>query len=332
MEIQRNWLFSHQGIIAILALALVLLSGCTSTTPHSITSLPTSSPPDSSAPDATVMLANESNNNSPVLSRLDISESVLVTIHTWSMYTLRNRAGNDFSVVVFNLSIKNEGLGESFYLDNRSIVSFQSDHEGLNPQYPQEYKVPVTDPLLNRSIAPGEEIRGEVSFYLNKNVRSMPLYVRYPNWTIVGGAYLPDISDVPQSISDREYPKNLEMIVPSAVQKATLPGFNLRPGNQIAIINVSITNHNPTDVTIQRENLLLLTERSVTLEHGGDRLNPEMARDYLRFPIHLHPGETRSGPVIFIIYSRTSTNKLALTDSHYVVNSLVDLNGIYRFE
>jgi len=255
-------------------------------------------------------------------------DSIQITIHN---ITVMQKSGSKFPVVVFNISLINEGLNEPFFLDDRSLVCFQSDFETTYPKL-DDPTMNITNPILLHGIGPGEQIVGEVGFFLNEHVDSLALYVRDPNWTILGGVYIPDMDNITQITSDREYPKNLTLSVPSAVQKATIPGANLRPGHKIAIINVSITNHNPTDVTIQREQLLLLTERGMTLEHGGSRLTPEMAREYLRFPLTIHPGETKTGPVFIIVYSGTRTNKLALTDKNFVIQSLIDLNGIYRYE
>jgi hypothetical protein len=133
-------------------------------------------------------------------------------------------------------------------------------------------------------------------------------------------------------LPDQDYKKTLGMSVDSAVQMKTIPGMNLKSGAKIAIINVSITNHADSDVTIQREQLFIRTERGATLEHGGDRVTREMAASYLRFPLHIPPGGTLSGPVLYVIYSGTRVNKLVLMDNNCVFQSMVDLNTIYRYE
>jgi hypothetical protein len=255
-------------------------------------------------------------------------------VNNVTVKTVPKRSGDTFSVVVLDLSVKNTGLDESFFFENRSLVSFQSDSEHLFPEYPQfEYSsVNITRPLVNRTADPGEEIRGEVYFFLNPGVDSMSLYVRYPDWTIAGGAYLPDLSNANRALSDNEYPKYLALEVPSAVRKPTIPGWRASPGHGVAIINVSITNHNHERAVIRSEHLWLLTEKPITLEHGGDKMTPEMARDYLRFPIVVPAGGTTNGSVFFGVYSGTRINKIALADENLVIHSMVDLNGIYHSE
>jgi len=255
-------------------------------------------------------------------------------VNNVTVKTVPKRSGDTFSVVVLDLSVKNTGLDESFFFENRSLVSFQSDSEHLFPEYPQfEYSsVNITRPLVNRTADPGEEIRGEVYFFLNPGVDSMSLYVRYPDWTIAGGAYLPDLSNTNRALSDNEYPKYLALEVPSAVRKPTIPGWRASPGHGVAIINVSITNHNHERAVIRSEHLWLLTEKPITLEHGGDKMTPEMARDYLRFPIVVPAGGTTNGSVFFGVYSGTRINKIALVDENLVIHSMVDLNGIYHYE
>ncbi len=112
----------------------------------------------------------------------------------------------------------------------------------------------------------------------------------------------------------------------------TIPGMNLRQDARIAIINVSITNYAGSDVTIPREQLFIQTERSTTLEHGGDRVTREMARQYLRFPLVIRPGETITGPVLYVIHSGTRTNTLVLMDRNGVIQSMVDLNPLYQYK
>ena len=161
---------------------------------------------------------------------------------------------------------------------------------------------------------------------------SIALYAKYPNWTILGDVYIADISKDLTSTANSGYSKNLEMVVHSAVQKKTIPGFNLREGSKIAIVNVSITNNNPADITIYRENVFIMNERGSTLEHGGDRVTNEIARDYLRFPFIIKPGETITGPVIYVVSSGTRVNTLVVMDENYVINSVADLNTIYQYE
>jgi len=61
-------------------------------------------------------------------------------------------------------------------------------------------------------------------------------------------------------------------------------------------------------------------------------MTPEMARDYLRFPIVVPAGGTTNGSVFFGVYSGTRINKIALADENLVIHSMVDLNGIYHSE
>jgi hypothetical protein len=107
--------------------------------------------------------------------------------------------------------------------------------------------------------------------------------------------------------------------------------MTLTSGNKFAVINVSITNHGTADVRIRRENLFILDDRGIALEHGGERETEEVARLFLRFPLVIHPGETRTGQILYIVFPGR-LNKLILTDRNFVINSIADLNGIYRYE
>lgn len=143
---------------------------------------------------------------------------------------------------------------------------------------------------------------------------------------------IPEISNGSLPDPDYDDQKTLGMRVHSAVQMKTIPGMNLRQDARIAIINVSITNYAGSDVTIPREQLFIQTERSTTLEHGGDRVTREMARQYLRFPLVIRPGETITGPVLYVIHSGTRTNTLVLMDRNGVIQSMVDLNPLYQYK
>ncbi|HNW80124.1 MAG TPA: hypothetical protein PKJ91_01475 [Methanoregulaceae archaeon] len=313
---------------------LVVLAGCLSSPSGRISPSGTLSPPGTNVPDNPLAATNDSV-SPPVIQKYSSAfATVSITVNNVTVKTVPKRSGDTFSVVVLDLSVKNTGLDESFFFENRSLVSFQSDSEHLFPEYPQfEYSsVNITRPLVNRTADPGEEIRGEVYFFLNPGVDSMSLYVRYPDWTIAGGAYLPDLSNANRALSDNEYPKYLALEVPSAVRKPTIPGWRASPGHGVAIINVSITNHNHERAVIRSEHLWLLTEKPITLEHGGDKMTPEMARDYLRFPIVVPAGGTTNGSVFFGVYSGTRINKIALADENLVIHSMVDLNGIYHSE
>jgi len=319
------------GLLILFLSVLIISAGCLSFTQRDST-VENYSP--AGIPSG-VPLLNQSDQAPPIKDTTTSFDDIRITVHDSTMKSLKKRSGDTFSVILLNISLKNEGIDDTFFLDNRSLVCFQSDGNHLFPEYPQSdyYQVKITNPLLPCTAAPGEEVRGDVYFFWNKNaVAGMPLYVRSPDWTIVGGVYIPDIAEATRTIPNGEYPKDLGLEVPSAVRKATVPGWRASPGHGIAIINVSITNHRPSDVTVQSEHLLLLTEKPITLEHGGDKLSPEMARDYLRFPFVIHANETRSGSVFFGVYSGTKVNKIALTDEKYMIQSLVDLNGIYRYE
>lgn len=322
-------------IFMLLSLLLFIsLAGCLSSPSGGISPSGTLSPPGTNVPDNPLATTNDSVSSQVIQKHYSTFDSISLTVNNITVKSIPKRSGDTFSVVVLNLSVKNGGLDESFLFENRSLVSFQSDSEHLFPEYPQfEYSsVPITNPLINRSAAPGEEIQGDVYFFLNPGVHSMSLSIRYPDWTIVGGAYLPDLSNANRALSDNEYPKYLALEVPSAVRKPTIPGWRASPGHGVAIINVSITNHNHERAVIRSEHLWLLTEKPITLEHGGDKMTPEMARDYLRFPIVVPAGGTTNGSVFFGVYSGTRINKIALADENLVIHSIVDLNSIYQYE
>lgn len=330
----HDWSLSKTTLLLSSLILLVVLAGCLSSPSGGISPSGTLSPPGTNVPDNPLAATNDSV-SPPVIQKYSSAfATVSITVNNVTVKTVPKRSGDTFSVVVLDLSVKNTGLDESFFFENRSLVSFQSDSEHLFPEYPQfEYSsVNITRPLVNRTADPGEEIRGEVYFFLNPGVDSMSLYVRYPDWTIAGGAYLPDLSNANRALSDNEYPKYLALEVPSAVRKPTIPGWRASPGHGVAIINVSITNHNHERAVIRSEHLWLLTEKPITLEHGGDKMTPEMARDYLRFPIVVPAGGTTNGSVFFGVYSGTRINKIALADENLVIHSMVDLNGIYHSE
>ncbi len=330
----HDWSLSKTTLLLSSLILLVVLAGCLSSPSGRISPSGTLSPPGTNVPDNPLAATNDSV-SPPVIQKYSSAfATVSITVNNVTVKTVPKRSGDTFSVVVLDLSVKNTGLDESFFFENRSLVSFQSDSEHLFPEYPQfEYSsVNITRPLVNRTADPGEEIRGEVYFFLNPGVDSMSLYVRYPDWTIAGGAYLPDLSNANRALSDNEYPKYLALEVPSAVRKPTIPGWRASPGHGVAIINVSITNHNHERAVIRSEHLWLLTEKPITLEHGGDKMTPEMARDYLRFPIVVPAGGTTNGSVFFGVYSGTRINKIALADENLVIHSIVDLNSIYQYE
>lgn len=133
-------------------------------------------------------------------------------------------------------------------------------------------------------------------------------------------------------------PEKVQIFVNSATLYHTLPGWNTKVGNGISVINVSIKNNLDSEYWISREYLFIKSERDTALEHGGDRLEPEMAKDYIRFPIKLGPGETKTGSIVYIVYYGTSVNDLILSSTDVVretnltVLAKIDLNKIYRYE
>jgi len=271
----------------------------------------------------------------PVLEKDASSfDFIEITVHAITVQSRGQTSGTDVPLATFDISLRNNGIPEGFSIDNKSLVLIAPDYPDQVFLFPETEHLPEgsTNTVFPVQLSLGQETRGTVVFLLRENVRSGVLYVKYPNWTIAGEQYIPEIATGALPRSDQDYPKTLAMTVDSAVQMNTIPGMNLRPGVKIAIINVSITNHADSDVTIRREQLVILAERGVTLEHGGDRVTREMARQYLRFPLHIEPGDTLSGPVLYIIYSGTRTNKLVLMDNNCVFQSIVDLNTMYRYE
>lgn len=126
-------------------------------------------------------------------------------------------------------------------------------------------------------------------------------------------------------------PEKLQISVNSATLFRTLPGFTNREGTGISVVNVSIKNNRDREWSIARECLVIKTETDTTMEHGGDRISSDIADDYLRFPIKIGPGETKTGLIVYIVYSGSSKNDLVLTDGNNVVLARVDLNKIYTY-
>jgi len=125
--------------------------------------------------------------------------------------------------------------------------------------------------------------------------------------------------------------KKLTLTVNSADRYKTLPGWSNQEGTAIAIINVSITNNLATDYRLSREYIPIRTERDNALEHGGDRTSPDIARNFLRFPLTIGPDETKTGSIVYIVNTGRRTNNLVLTDSDSVTISSVDLNQIFQY-
>jgi hypothetical protein len=259
---------------------------------------------------------------------------VQIVLHNITVISRKEGSGREFRLAVMDISLRHDGA-RAYFVDNQSLVCFESDHDQVHRLYPETSYFQETgeDPLLPCTLFPGQEKRGTVVCEILENVDSMVLYVRDRYWTIGGELVIPEISNGSQGSSDTGYPKNLEMIVHSAVRSSTLLGMGpLASGNKFAVINVSITNYGTAEVSIRRENLFILTEREMALEHGGKRVTPEIARQFLRFPLVIQPGETRSGAILYIVFPGTRINRLVLTDRNFVINSIADLNGIYRYE
>jgi hypothetical protein len=194
------------------------------------------------------------------------------------------------------------------------------------------YQDKIHNPILNRPLSPGEEIRGNVGFELVQSAESLMLFLKYPDWRIAGQVAIPEVMNGTSSITNRDYQKNLKLFVHSAVLKTSIPGFTASPGNRLAVINVSITNENPTDAVITSENLLILTEQGITFEHGGSHTTKEIAKNFLYLPLTIKPGETISGPMFYSVKGGSRINKLVVTDKNLVFNSMVDLNNLYQYE
>ncbi len=132
-------------------------------------------------------------------------------------------------------------------------------------------------------------------------------------------------------------PEKIQITVNSATLYHTLPGFTNKAGTGISVINVSIRNNLATDYRISREYLYIRSERDTALEHGGDRLPSDMKGNYLRFPITIGPGETKTGSLVYIVNYGTRVNDLVLagtnvlTEKNVTVLAKVDLNKIYSY-
>lgn len=337
----------RQGLLAGLILFMVFFSACLSPSSDGGTdAVPLSSAapghtPEPAAPGTTPSPEQDESPEEPghlssILQDSSHFNSISIVVHNITVYQVRQRSGKVLPMALLDLSLRNNAIEKVYSLDNTSLVCIES-----NPadQYPG-FMAPTSEflqeentvALLPCTLAPGQEQRGTVVFILVENVESMVLYVKEPDWTIVGELFIPDVANGSRSSSWNEYTKNLEMVVHSAVLKDTIPGMNLQQGRRILIINVSITSHYPDDVVIPRETIFIITEqRGRQFEHGGDRVTREIARQYLRFPLLIHPGETTTGPILFT-YGSTRINKFVLTDRNHVIQSIVDLNDLYRYE
>jgi hypothetical protein len=315
-------------IISLLILCHILIAGCLVNQNNTNNLQSTTAETISVTQTVNFPIANETE-ITPKPSAPDgrsIFDSINVTVH--SVETIHE--GNQ-NFVFLNLTIKNEKIPEGFSLDSTTIVCFEQN--GGHRFYPvlTELPVEIKDPLIPTTLRPGQEKQGTIVFKLWDSVKSITLYVGYSNWTLLGESVISDISKNSTEISDVDYPKKRGLIVHSAANHHNLPGWNNQPGTRIAEINVSITNYQTYDIKLPRENIFIITERGETLEHGGDSAKPEVARNYIRFPLSISAGETKTGTIVFIVYSGTKTNKLVLTDSNFVINSIVDLNDYYQY-
>jgi hypothetical protein len=322
-------------ILTGVILSLVLCTGCLSSPPAGpaspvpvVSSAPTTPlPPSLAVPPVTP--ATPVQEAQP--SRFDI---VHLALHNITVFSPGQKSGRASRLAVLDISLRHDGA-RAYSLNNGSLVSIERYKGGEYFLYPDTgyfYKT-SENPLLPCTLFPGQEKRGTVIYQVLEGVDSMVLYVRDRNWTIAGELFIPDISKGSLGSSGTEYPKYLGMIVHSATQYRTLLGMGpLASGHRFAVINVSITNHGTADVGIPREHLFILTEKDMTYEHGGERETPEVARLFLRFPLVIHPGETKCGSILYIVSPTTRINKLILTDRNFVINSITDLNGIYRYE
>jgi hypothetical protein len=334
----------RQGLLIILIVLLFLFSGCFSPSsergPESVL-LPSPAPgqsPEPTSPDtipaaAPVESPEEPEQVSSIPRDFSDFDSISIVVHNITVQRVR-QGGKIIPIAFLDLSLRNNAMDKVYSLDYTSLVCIESEP---GQQYPAF--IPLKSDVLQEeniiqllpcTLAPGQEKRGTVVFNLLENVESMALYIKEPDWTIVGEMYIPVIANGSQSSTWSEYTKNLEMVVHSAVLK-DIQGLDLRQGRKSLVINVSITNHYPDDVIIPRETVFIITELARTFETGGDRVTKEIARQHLRFPLRIHSGETINGSILFS-YGGTRTNKFVLTDRNYMINSIVDLNTLFRYE
>jgi len=132
--------------------------------------------------------------------------------------------------------------------------------------------------------------------------------------------------DLTKIIDPSISPEKSLLTVNSAVQRNNVTGFNPRPGHCILVVNVSIANDQATPLVLSGEDIYLLTDRGETFEHGGNSLAPGIAQNYLRFPLTIPPRETKTGPIVFIVFCGSRVNTLIIPGSSPVNQSMVDLN------
>jgi hypothetical protein len=305
----------------------VFLSGCSSP-------LPAGNSPGIQSNTSPIATKNESSPDPAGRETVSLLNSLHLTVHDITIQSVKQKSGKETRMAVIDLSVWNDGVPEGFSITNTSLVCIESDSLQGHTVYPDTGILPGENKtsLLFSTLANGQEKRGTVVFPLLENVKSLVITTKYPDGMIAGQVFVPDLSLGSPPISGSEYPRSLDLVVHSAVQKSSLPGMTPRPGNRIAVINVSVTNKNSSEVVIPRSQLYIQTEEERTLEHGGDRLTREMARDYLVFPLVIPPGETKSGSILYVVRSGTRINHLVLTDSNFVVHAMVDLNRMYRYE
>jgi hypothetical protein len=172
---------------------------------------------------------------------------------------------------------------------------------------------------------------------VNTSSQSTPVKIHFPTNAPATGSGDPgdtvikNISNGSVNNTNGTSLRPVGLIVHSAAKYRTLPGWNNQEGTCIAVINVSITNYQPTLLWLPRDNLYIKTNLpGSTLEHGGDRVSPEIARNFLRFPVTIGPGETKTGSIVYIVNSGPPVNNLVLTDKNNVPQEMVDLNEYYN--
>jgi hypothetical protein len=334
----------RHGLLIGVIISLLFFSGCLSPSSDSgsdsilLQSPSPEQPPEPISPDtisspAPVESPEEPEQVCSILQDSSHFNSISIVVHNITVQRV-SKGGKMIPMAFLDLSLRNNAIDRVYSLDYTSLVCIESNSGKQYPAFIQPksdvLQEESTIPLLPCTLAPGQEKRGMVVFNLLENVASMVLYVKEPDWTVVGEMYIPVVANGSRSSTWREYTKNLEMVVHSAVLK-DIPGLNLRQGRKSLVINVSITNHYQDDVIIPRETVFIITELARTFEHGGDRVTEEIARQHLRFPLRIHSGETINGSILFS-YGGTRTSMFVLTDRNYVINSIVDLNELYRYE
>jgi hypothetical protein len=260
------------------------------------------------------------------------SPPIEVTIHsakkTSQIGDVNAKEGSFF--IVLNMTIENHGAND--YTFNEKAVSITGGGPVEEKMYTR-----LTGQRYWGTIPPNEKRTGDVIFGVQSSTENFTLRFFYhkgqSNFTKELGIIPMSAGSLSPAASGNTggTPQKLKLTVNSAAQYKTFPGFTLKEGSGIAFINVSITNNLATGYLLSRENIYIDTERENTLEHGGERVSADMAARCLRFPLTIGPGETKTGDIVYIVYSGTQTNNLVLTDSNDVQMAKVDLNKIYTY-